>query len=84
MHLLSNIYNMLFLAGSDLIYRGCATITSVSDSHLATAMGVTILSVIAIWAVLMKKATSAFKYMLASTLAIMVYFVLSYLIFISE
>ncbi|MDZ5711018.1 sodium:calcium antiporter [Jeotgalibacillus haloalkalitolerans] len=80
----SNIFNMLILAGSDLIYREGAIITTVSDSHLTTAIGVTILSVIAIWAVLMKKATSMFKYMLPSILVVIVYFVSSYLIFINS
>ncbi|WP_404405753.1 sodium:calcium antiporter [Jeotgalibacillus malaysiensis] len=80
----SNIFNMLILAGSDLIYREGAIITSVSDSHLTTAIGVTILSVIAIWAVLMKKATSTFKYVLPSLLVVIVYFVSSYLIFVNS
>ncbi|KIL48137.1 hypothetical protein [Jeotgalibacillus campisalis] len=50
------IFNMLILEGSDLIYREGAIITSVLDSHLTTAICVTILSVIAIWVVFMKKA----------------------------
>ncbi|KIL43432.1 cation transporter [Jeotgalibacillus alimentarius] len=80
----SNIFNMLILAGSDLVYREGAIITTVSDSHLTTAIGVTILSVIAIWAVLMKKATSMFKYMLPSILVVLVYFISSYLIFMNS
>ncbi|TFD99953.1 sodium:calcium antiporter [Jeotgalibacillus sp. R-1-5s-1] len=80
----SNIFNMLILAGSDVIYREGAIIASVSDSHLLTAIGVTVLSIIAIWAVLMKKATSTIKYMLPSILIVIVYFTTSYLIFINS
>ncbi|PPA68666.1 sodium:calcium antiporter [Jeotgalibacillus proteolyticus] len=80
----SNIFNMLILAGSDLIYREGAIITTVSESHLTTAIGVTILSVIMILAVLMKKAASSFTYMMPSLLITVIYFVTSYLIFVNS
>ncbi|WP_227396401.1 sodium:calcium antiporter [Jeotgalibacillus aurantiacus] len=80
----SNIFNMLILAGSDIFYREGAIISAVSNSHIVTAVAVTILSIVIMSSVLMKKAASTFKYVLPSLIIIVGYFVSSYLIFITQ
>ncbi|TFD98404.1 sodium:calcium antiporter [Jeotgalibacillus sp. R-1-5s-1] len=80
----SNIFNMLILAGSDIFYREGAIISAVSNSHIVTAVAVTILSIVIMGSVLMKKAASTFKYVLPSLIIIVGYFVSSYLIFITQ
>ncbi|MBM7579104.1 sodium:calcium antiporter [Jeotgalibacillus terrae] len=80
----SNIFNLFIIAGSDLVYRDGAIISTVSSSHLTTSIGIFILSLIATWAVLRKRVSSAFMYMLPSLLVVVIYFVTSYLIFINS
>ncbi|MFB1082880.1 sodium:calcium antiporter [Jeotgalibacillus sp. JSM ZJ347] len=77
----SNIFNMLIIAGSDVFYRGGSILSAVSDSHIFTAIGVTILSIIVMFSVVKKKASSTFTYILPSLLIVIGYFVVSYLIF---
>ncbi|TFE04055.1 sodium:calcium antiporter [Jeotgalibacillus salarius] len=80
----SNIFNIFIISGSDLIYRDGAIISSVSSSHLTTAIGIFTLSVITTWAVLRKRVTSSFMYMVPSLLVVVIYFVTSYLIFMNS
>ncbi|MDG5472099.1 sodium:calcium antiporter [Jeotgalibacillus sp. ET6] len=80
----SNIFNIFIIAGADAVYREGSIMSSVSSSHLTTAIGIFILSGILTYAILRKKAASGFKYMLPSLLAIVVYFVSSYLIFMNS
>ncbi|AJD90023.1 cation transporter [Jeotgalibacillus malaysiensis] len=77
----SNIFNMLIIAGSDIFYRGGSILSAVSDSHIFTAIGVTLLSTIVMFSVVKKKASSTFTYILPSLLIVIGYFVVSYLIF---
>ncbi len=77
----SNIFNMLIIAGSDIFYRGGSILSAVSDSHIFTAIGVTLLSIIVMFSVVKKKASSTFSYILPSLLIVIGYFVVSYLIF---
>ncbi|MBM7579574.1 sodium:calcium antiporter [Jeotgalibacillus terrae] len=77
----SNIFNMLIIAGSDVFYRGGSILSAVSDSHIFTAIGVTVLSIIVMFSVVKKKASSTFTYILPSLLIVVGYFVVSYLIF---
>ncbi|TCI21897.1 sodium:calcium antiporter [Exiguobacterium sp. SL-9] len=78
----SNIFNMLIIALSDVFYRGGSILADVSTSHLVTAIGITILSILVMYSVLRKDVTSKFRYVLPSVLVILVYFASSYFIFI--
>ncbi|WP_214711327.1 MULTISPECIES: sodium:calcium antiporter [unclassified Exiguobacterium] len=78
----SNIFNMLIIAMSDVFYRGGSILADVSTSHLVTAIGITILSVLVMYSVLRKDVTSKFRYVLPSVLVVLVYFASSYFIFI--
>ena len=78
----SNIFNMLIIAMSDVFYRDGSILADVSSSHLVTAVGITILSIIVMYSILRQKVTASFKYILPSLLIMVVYFVSSYLIFI--
>ncbi|TFE02081.1 sodium:calcium antiporter [Jeotgalibacillus salarius] len=80
----SNIFNMLIIAGSDVFYRGGSILSAVSDSHIFTAIGVTILSIFVMFSVVKKKSRSTFTYILPSLLIVMGYFVVSYLIFMGS
>ncbi|TDL31447.1 sodium:calcium antiporter [Jeotgalibacillus sp. S-D1] len=77
----SNIFNMLILAGSDIAYRSGSIIADVSDSHIVTASGVLILSIVLLYSVVQKKPRSTFVYIIPSLLIVIGYFISSYLIF---
>lgn len=79
----SNMFNMLILAGSDIIYRGGSILADVSSSHLITSVGVTVLSLLLILVFIRKESKSAFTYSLPSAIIFVGYFVISYLIFIN-
>jgi len=78
----SNIFNMLILAGSDIAYRDGSILADVSSSHMITAIAVAILSIVVIFSVVKKSATSTFSYVLPSIIIILGYIVSSYLIFV--
>lgn len=78
----SNIFNMLIIAMSDIFYQNGSILADVSASHLVTAIGITILSVLVMYSVLRKDVTSKVRYVIPSILVVFVYAVSSYLIFI--
>ncbi|MCC5891231.1 sodium:calcium antiporter [Exiguobacterium sp.] len=77
----SNIFNMVIIAMSDVFYQNGSILADVSASHLVTAIGITILSILVMYSVLRKDVTSKVRYVLPSVLVVLVYFVSSYLIF---
>lgn len=77
----SNIFNMLIIAMSDVFYQNGSILADVSSSHLVTAIGITILSILVMYSVLRKDVTSKVRYVLPSMLVVFVYAVSSYLIF---
>ena len=78
----SNIFNMVIIAMSDVFYQNGSILADVSASHLVTAVGITILSILVMYSVLRKDVTSKVRYIVPSVLVVLVYFVSSYLIFI--
>ena len=78
----SNIFNMLIIAMSDVFYRNGSILADVSTSHLVSAVGITILSILVMYSVLRQNVTSKVRYVIPSLLVVVVYFVSSYLIFI--
>jgi len=77
----SNIFNMLILVGSDIVYPNGPILANVSPLHEITAYTVSILYVFVIISLIRKKNVSIFSYMLPSLLIIAGYFVATYLIF---
>ena len=77
----SNIFNMLILVGSDIVYPTGPILANVSPLHEITAYTVSILYVFVIMSLIRKKNVSIFSYMLPSLLIIAGYFVATYLIF---
>lgn len=80
----SNIFNMVIIALSDIFYQNGSILADVSASHLVTAVGITILSILVMYSVLRKDVTSKVRYIVPSVLVVLVYFVSSYLIFIGS
>ncbi|KIL49166.1 sodium:calcium antiporter [Jeotgalibacillus campisalis] len=78
----SNIFNMLIIAGSDIVYRNGSILADVSDSHIITSIAVSILSFILILSIKQKPAKSTFRYIWPSLIIVAGYFVSSYLIFV--
>lgn len=78
----SNIFNMLILAGSDLVYQQGAILSFVSEVHQITAAAVTILCIIILYSLMRKSFRSPVAYTIPSVVLIIIYFVSSYLIFI--
>ncbi|MBY7144244.1 sodium:calcium antiporter [Virgibacillus sp. NKC19-3] len=78
----SNMFNMVILAVSDAVYQDGSVLADVSSSHLYTAIGVSVLSVILIWALLRNRSMSTWSYSIPSMITVIGYFVVSYFIFI--
>ncbi|WP_214823913.1 sodium:calcium antiporter [Exiguobacterium algae] len=78
----SNIFNMLIIAMSDVFYQNGSILADVSSSHLVSAVGITLLSILVMYSILRQRVTSTVRYVLPSVLVVLVYFVSSYLIFI--
>ncbi|WP_100010310.1 sodium:calcium antiporter [Lentibacillus sediminis] len=79
----SNMFNMVILAVSDAVYQEGSILTDVANSHIYTAIGITALSLVLIWALMRKQSLSSWTYNIPSVVTVIGYFVVSYLIFIS-
>ncbi|MDQ0337891.1 cation:H+ antiporter [Caldalkalibacillus uzonensis] len=77
----SNLFNILILVGTDVIYRPGPLLAGVDPVHQLTAVFAGVLSVIVLYSLMRKKETSTIRYVIPSSLIIMVYFITSYLIF---
>ncbi|WP_373893481.1 sodium:calcium antiporter [Virgibacillus sp. CBA3643] len=77
----SNMFNMVIIAVSDAVYQGGAILTDVSGSNLYTAIGISILSAILIWALIRNCSMSLWSYSIPSIITVIGYFVVSYFIF---
>lgn len=77
----SNIFNMLILMGTDIVYRQGPILSNVAHSHEITATTVTVLSVLVMISLMRKRVTSTFSYMMPSLLIMLGYLIASYLIF---
>ncbi|WP_216828291.1 sodium:calcium antiporter [Alkalihalobacterium elongatum] len=78
----SNLFNMLILVGTDVLYQKGAVLSFVSPVNQITAAAVSVLSVIVMYSLLRKNYSSAKSYAFPSILLIIIYFVSSYLIFV--
>jgi cation:H+ antiporter len=78
----SNLFNILILIGTDVMYRPATIISTVSSVHLITALATFILSMIVLYSLLRFKLPKLQTvYWLPSALLVIVYFVSSFLIF---
>ncbi|MFN7249683.1 MAG: sodium:calcium antiporter [Anaerobacillus sp.] len=78
----SNLFNILILIGTDVMYRPASIISTVSSVHLITAMATFTLSMIVLYSLLRFKIPKLQTvYWLPSALLVIVYFVSSFLIF---
>lgn len=77
----SNIFNLLILVGSDILYQTNPILVDVADSHFITAISVTCLSLLLLLSLMRKKTTSTLSYITPSLLIIMGYFLTTYYLF---
>lgn len=77
----SNMFNMLILSGSDILFQKGAILAHVSSVHQITATAVSVLSIIILFSLARKKQRSSFIYALPSLLLVILYFISSYFIF---
>lgn len=66
----SNMFNMVILAISDAVYQGGSILTDVSGSNLYTAIGISILSAVLIWALLRNRSMSLWSYSIPSIVTV--------------
>ncbi|OLO37151.1 cation transporter [Alkalihalophilus pseudofirmus] len=78
----SNLFNMVILVGTDVLYQQGGVLSFVSPVNQITAAAVSVLSVIILYSLLRKNYHSATTYTFPSVLLIIIYFVSSYLIFV--
>lgn len=79
----SNIFNMLILVMSDFVYRDGSILNAAAESHIVTGISITFLSLLVIYGIRRKPTTSLAMYLIPSVLTVIVYFVTTYLLFIS-
>ncbi|WP_342527074.1 sodium:calcium antiporter [Chryseomicrobium sp. FSL W7-1435] len=79
----SNIFNMLILVMSDIVYRDGSILNAAAASHIITGISITFLSLLAIYGIRRKPTTSSAMYLIPSILTVLVYFVTTYLLFVS-
>ncbi|ADU31161.1 sodium:calcium antiporter [Evansella cellulosilytica] len=79
----SNIFNLLILAFTDLLYREGSILAAANQVSAITALAVIVLNTIVLGAIILwqTKTKPKFSYPVPSILLILVYFVSSYLIF---
>lgn len=77
----SNIFNLLILVGSDILYQKNSILADVADSHLITAMSVTGLSLLLFISLMRKKTTSTLSYIIPSLLIIVGYFLTTFYLY---
>lgn len=79
----SNIFNMLILVMSDFVYREGSILNAASESHISTGISITFLSLVVIYGILRKPVKSTWTYVIPSILTVIVYFITTYLLFVS-
>lgn len=77
----SNIFNLLILVGSDILYQKNPILLDVADSHFITAISVLFLSLVLLISLTRKKTTSTLSYITPSLLIIIGYFLTTYYLF---
>lgn len=77
----SNIFNMIILALSDPVYTAGPIMLDVSGANMIIAVGVLIMSLLALYSLYRKKSASVFYYALPSVIILIVYFAASYMNF---
>nr|WP_163971885.1 sodium:calcium antiporter [Oceanobacillus halotolerans] len=78
----SNMFNMLILAISDIVYRGGSILAEVSGSHIFTSIGILIMSLVVMVALGRKQSESVLRYIMPSLIIFLGYFIVSYIIFV--
>lgn len=77
----SNVFNMIILALSDPVYTPGTIISGVSEANMIIAVGVLIMSLLALFLLFRKKTASTPLYAIPSAIIIIVYFSATYLNF---
>ena len=77
----SNIFNMIILALSDPVYTAGPIMLDVSGANMIIAVGVLIMSLLALFSLYRKGSTSTLSYAIPSVIILIVYFAASYLNF---
>ena len=77
----SNIFSMIILALSDPVYTEGTIIGNVSGASMVIALGVLVMSLLALYSLIRKNSATVMTYALPSAIIIVVYFIASYLNF---
>ncbi|ANU11631.1 sodium/calcium exchanger membrane region [Planococcus antarcticus DSM 14505] len=77
----SNIFNMIILALSDPVYTAGPIMLDVSGANMIIAVGVLIMSLLALFSLYRKESASTLSYALPSVIILIVYFAASYMNF---
>lgn len=77
----SNIFNMIILALSDPVYTEGTIIGNVSGASMVIAVGVLVMSLLALYSLIRKNSATVMTYALPSAIIIVVYFIASYMNF---
>ena len=77
----SNIFNMIILALSDPVYTAGPIMLDVSGANMIIAVGVLIMSVLALFSLYRKESASTLSYAIPSVIILIVYFAASYMNF---
>lgn len=77
----SNLFNMLILVMSDVVYNGQSILNVAATSHIITGISITFLSFLVMYTIQRKRNVSGPRYILPSIITVLVYFGTTYLLF---
>lgn len=80
----SNLFNIMILIGTDVVYSKSAILQTSSPTHAITTLCAMSLGFICLYSLFRKDSKNAFTYALPSILVVVCYFISSYIIFLNS
>ncbi|MFG6117060.1 sodium:calcium antiporter [Halobacillus sp. MO56] len=78
----SNLFNLMILVGTDVLYWKQAILQAVNNTHAITTLSAMALGLVAIYPIIRVQVKNTLTYIMPSVLIVIAYFVSSYLIYI--
>ncbi|GGD01673.1 sodium/calcium exchanger membrane protein [Thalassobacillus devorans] len=80
----SNLFNLMILVGTDVLYWQEAILQTVSNTHAITTLSAMALGLLAIYPIIRVQVKNKLTYVLPSLLMVITYFISSYLIYVNS
>ncbi|MFG6118888.1 sodium:calcium antiporter [Thalassobacillus sp. B23F22_16] len=80
----SNLFNLMILVGTDVLYWQEAILQTVSNTHAITTLSAMALGLLAIYPIIRVQVKNKLTYVIPSLLMVITYFISSYLIYVNS